>query len=114
MQTPTIVRGKYLVEMNFVYTSSQSFMRTQSEGNGGLLRIMFDDNDDLKIHKAPYPTVPSIAQGVYSTTLYKEVDFAETAAHKFSFTILDPAASTNKGFSIQIDCIKFIPIQDIK
>lgn len=112
MQTPTIVRGKYRVEVDFVYTSSQSFMRTQSDGNGGMLKIMFDDNDDLKVFKAPYTTVPSILQGVYSATLFEEVDFPETSSHKFSFTILDPAASTNKGFSLQLDCIKFIPIKN--
>ena len=110
MTTPTIVRGKYRVELDFVYTSSQSFMRTQSDGNGGMLKIMFDDNDDMKTFKAPYTTVSTIQQGVYSATLYDEVDFAETASHKFSFTILDPAASTNKGFSLQFDCIRFIPI----
>ena len=111
MTTPTIVRGKYRVELDFVYTSSQSFMRTQSDGNGGMLKIMFDDNDDMKTFKAPYTTVSSIQQGVYSTTLFDEVDFAETSTHKFSFTILDPAASTNKGFSLQFDCIRFIPIE---
>ena len=111
MTTPTIVRGKYRVELDFVYTSSQSFMRTQSDGNGGMLKIMFDDNDDMKTFKAPYTTVSTIQQGVYSATLYDEVDFAETASHKFSFTILDPAASTNKGFSLQFDCIRFIPIK---
>ena len=111
MMTPTIVRGKYRVEIDFVYTSSQSFMRTQSDGNGGMLKIMFDDNDDMKTFKAPYTTVSSIQQGVYSTTLFDEVDFAETSTHKFSFTILDPAASTNKGFSLQFDCIRFIPIE---
>ena len=111
MTTPTIVRGKYRVELDFIYTSSQSFMRTQSDGNGGMLKIMFDDNDDMKTFKAPYTTVSTIQQGVYSATLYDEVDFAETASHKFSFTILDPAASTNKGFSLQFDCIRFIPIE---
>lgn len=111
MMTPTIVRGRYRVEIDFVYTSSQSFMRTQSDGNGGLLKIMFDDSEDMKTYKAPYTTVNSIQQGVYSTTLFDEVVFSETSSHKFSFTILDPAASTNKGFSLQFDCIRFIPIE---
>lgn len=111
MTTPTIVRGRYRVEIDFVYTSSQSFMRTQSDGNGGLLKIMFDDSEDMKTYKAPYTTVNSIQQGVYSTTLFDEVVFSETSSHKFSFTILDPAASTNKGFSLQFDCIRFIPIE---
>ncbi len=111
MKTPTIVRGKYRVEIDFVYTSSQSFMRTQSDGNGGLLKISFDDDADQTTFKAPYTTVSSIQQGVYNTTLYDEVEFPQTASHKFSFTILDPAASTNKGFSIQIDCIRFVPVK---
>lgn len=111
MQTPTIVRGKYRVEVDFIYTSSQSFMRTQSDGNGGLLKIQFDDNDGQTVYKAPYTTVPGIQQGVYNTTLFTEVEFSETTSHKFSFTILDPAASTNKGFSLQFDCIRFVPIE---
>ena len=109
MKTPTIVRGKYRVEIDFIYTTSQSFMRTQSDGNGGMLKVSFDD--DQSTFKAPYTTVSSIQQGVYNTTLFEEVEFQTTASHKFSITVLDPAASTNKGFSLQFDCIKFIPIQ---
>lgn len=110
--TPTIVRGKYKVELNFVYTTSQSFMRNQSDGNGGLLKIMFDDNDDQTVYTAPYTKVTSISQGVYTSTLFDEIEFTETSAHKFSFIVLDPAASTNKNFSLQFDCIKFIPIEE--
>ena len=42
---------------------------------------------------------------------YDEVEFPETAAHKFSFVVLDPSASTNSNFSLQFDYIKFIPIE---
>jgi hypothetical protein len=55
--------------------------------------------------------VTSALPGVYTSTIYDEIEFPETAAHDFKFVVLDPAASTNSGFSLQFDCIKFIPIK---
>jgi len=111
MHTPTIVRGKYRVELTLIYMTGHSFMRTMSDGNGGMLKMSFDDSDDQTIFTAPYTKVSSALPGVYTSTLYEEVEFTETASHKFSFIVLDPAASSNKNFSLQFDCIKFIPIQ---
>lgn len=114
MKTPTIVRGKYRVELTLVYMTSNNFMRTMSDGNGGLLKIAFDEeqeNQGYTIYSAPYTKVSSQLPGVYTSTLYEEIEFSETASHKFSFVVLDPAASTNKSFSLQFDCIKFTPIE---
>jgi len=112
MNTPTIVRGKYRVELTIVYMTGNNFMRQQSEGNGGLLKMQFDDSDDFTTFSAPYTKVPSPLPGVYTSTIYDEVEFTETASHKFSFIVLDPAASTNANFSLQFDCIRFVPIED--
>jgi uncharacterized surface protein with fasciclin (FAS1) repeats len=114
MKTPTIVRGKYRVELTLVYMTSNNFMRTMSDGNGGLLKIAFDEEQEKQgytIFNAPYTKVSSQLPGVYTCTLYEEIEFPETASHKFSFVVLDPAASTNKSFSLQFDCIRFIPIE---
>ena len=111
MNTPTIVRGKYKVELTILFMTGNNFMRQQSDGNGGMLKMTFDDNADQTIFTAPYTKVPSPLPGVYSSTLYEEIEFPETASHKFSFVVLDPAASTNSNFSLQFDCIKFIPIE---
>ena len=112
MHTPTIVRGKYRVELTLIYMTGHSFMRTMSDGNGGMLKMSFDDNADQTIFTAPYTKVSSALPGVYTSTLYEEVEFSETASHQFSFIVLDPAASSNKNFSLQFDCIRFIPISN--
>lgn len=112
MPTPTIVRGKYKVEISIIYTATQSFMRQQTKGNGGLLRMSFDDTEESTVFVAPYTKVPSALPGVYTSTIYDEIEFTETAAHNFKFVVLDPAASSEKGFSLQFDCITFTPIEE--
>ena len=110
MRTPTIVRGKYKVELTIIFMTGNNFMRQQTDGNGGMLKMTFDDREDMTLFTAPYTKVNSALPGVYTTTLYDEIEFEETASHQFSFIILDPAASTNNNFSLQFDCITFPPI----
>ena len=110
MRTPTIVRGKYKVELTIIFMTGNNFMRQQTDGNGGMLKMTFDDREDMTLFTAPYTKVNSALPGVYTSTLYDEIEFEETASHQFSFIILDPAASTNSNFSLQFDCIKFTPI----
>ena len=109
MKTPTLVRGKYRVELDFIYTFDHSFMRTMSDGNGGLLKITFDGTDEVLA--SPY-TLAKNAVGVYTSVIYDEIEFDRTANHLMKFIVLDPAASTNSKFSLQFDCIRFIPITD--
>ncbi len=111
MRTPTIVRGKYRVELTLIFMTGNNFMRQQSDGNGGMLKMTFDDNEAYNLFTAPYTKVSSPLPGVYTSTLYDEIEFPVTSSHKFSFVVLDPAASTNSNFSLQFDCIKFIPIE---
>ena len=110
MRTPTIVRGKYKVELTIIFMTGNNFMRQQSDGNGGLLRMAFDNKEEYTTFTAPYTKVTSALPGVYTSTIYEEIEFPETASHQFSFVVLDPAASTNSNFSLQFDCIKFTPI----
>ncbi len=111
MPTPTIIRGKYKVEVSIVCLADHTFMRKISDGNGGMVRISFDDKEEYTTHAAPYTKVTSAVAGVYTSTLYDEIEFPETSSHNFKMVILDPAASTNSKFSLQIDCITFTPIQ---
>jgi hypothetical protein len=104
------VRGKYKVEITIIYLTSNNFMRQQSDGNGGLMKVSFDDNDSMTNYVSPYTQVSSALPGVYTSTLFDAVDFDKTSSHQFKFVVLDPAASTNSNFSLQIDCIRFIPI----
>ncbi len=110
MQTPTIVRGKYRVELTIIYMTGNNSMRQQSDGNGGLLKMQFDDSAETTVFTAPYTKVPSPLPGVYTSTIFDEVYFPQTASHRFSFVVLDPSASTNGNFSLQFDCIRFIPL----
>ena len=110
MRTPTLVRGKYKVTLNFIYLSDHAFMRTMSEGNGGLMKISFDGQDFKNV--SPYTTVTSSLAGVYQSTLYDKIDFSATTNHVFKIVVMDPAASTNSKFSLQLDCITFTPITE--
>lgn len=112
MQTPTLVRGKYRVELDFIYNSlTQQFMKNMTNGsNGGLIKMTFDDAHEQMA--SPYTTITGTKNGVYSTVLYDEIEFEETASHQFKFVIMDPAAGNNKNFYLQFDCIRFIPITE--
>jgi uncharacterized surface protein with fasciclin (FAS1) repeats len=109
MKTPTIVKGKYKAVLSFIYLTDHSFMRQMTDGNGGLMKMTIDDANT--IYTAPYTTVTSAFAGVYQATLYDQIEFNETSSHTFKFVVLDPAASTNSKFSLQLDCITFIPIE---
>lgn len=113
MKSPVLVKGKYKVELTMVYTTTQSFMRLQTDGNGGLLKFSFDEGEEISYstYSSPYTTVSSALPGIYTTTIFGEVEFTETSTHTLTLLVLDPAASTNKGFSLQFDCITFTPIQ---
>jgi uncharacterized surface protein with fasciclin (FAS1) repeats len=109
MKTPTIIKGKYKVELTIVYLTDHDFMRQQTDSNGGLLKISFDN---MTTYTAPYTKVTSASPGVYTSTVFNQIEFNKTASHTFKFVVLDPAASTNSHFSLQIDCITFIPVKD--
>lgn len=109
LTTPTIVRGKYKVELTVIYTTGHSFMRKKSDGSGGTLEITFDDKE--KKFVAPYTMVPSQYAGAYTSTLYDEIEFESTQEHVFKFKVKDAAASSNKGWSLQFDTMTFTPIK---
>lgn len=111
MPTPTLVRGKYKVELALVFTANHVFMRNQTDGNGGLLRLSFDGREDYTVFTAPYTMVPETLPYIYIVTLYDEIEFAQTSSHQFRMVVLDPAASSNGNFSLQFDYIKFTPIE---
>jgi len=122
MKSPTLVKGKYKVTVNMAYLVDQSSMRTSSGCKGGLIKILVDrpedfdpSNDDEenyhKVRVAPYTQISKSQPGVYTGTLYEEIEFDETASHDFTFTILDPAANDKKIY-LQFDIITFTPITE--
>lgn len=112
MNTPTLVKGKYRVELTVAYISALAFMQAQTDGNGGLVKMTFDDREDMQVFTAPYTKVPSkTSYGTHTSVIFDEVDFDVTSPHTFKFTVMDPAASSHNGFSLQFDNIRFIPIK---
>lgn len=113
MRTPTIIRGKYRVEISFVYSSSdhKSIRQMTNGSTGGRIRMTFD-GDNVK-DASPYTTLTNKSkQGLHKATLYDEITFENTSDHEFKFVVLDPAASTNAKYNLQFDCITFIPITE--
>lgn len=108
VKTPALIRGKYKVSLKFVYLSDHNFMRIMSDGNGGLMKISFDGDNVRNV--SPYTTVASNLAGVYEATLYDSITFNTTSTHDFKIVIMDPSASSNTLFSLQLDAITFTPI----
>ena len=109
MKSPTIVRGKYRVDLRFVYLSDHSFMRTMSDGNGGMIKMSFDGENEKSA--TPYTQVTKTSMCTWTSTLYDEIEFEMTSPHVFRFVVMDPTASTNSKFSLQFDCLIFTPIE---
>lgn len=109
MKTPTLIKGKYKVTLHFCYATSMDFMRTLTDGsNGGKMQFSFDDGNTQLI--APYATVSSNTLDDYEATLYDELEFTSTGSHTLKIVVMDPAASTNSNFRIQLDYLLFEPI----
>lgn len=122
VKTPVLVKGKYRVELCYVYATGLNFVRQQNSGsNGGLLSIQIDDRADInadalpeeivaKDFFSPYKEIASSTAGYYTTSLFSEITFDETSEHVFQMTVMDPAASSSTSFYLAFDYIKFIPI----
>lgn len=122
MKSPTLVKGKYRVTVSMAYLTDQSIMRTLSGCKGGLMKVLVDlpeefdaavDDETLynKTLVAPYTEITKSTPGVYTGTIYDEIEFTETASHNFKFIIMDPAASTSSKVYLQFDAITFTPIE---
>lgn len=109
MKTPTLVKGKYKVELTITYTALQSFMKSRTGCKGGEMKISFDGENEKFV--APYTNVTKFVACCSTSTLYDEIEFDQTAAHTFKFVVTDNAASTNSNFSLQFDKITFTPIE---
>ena len=112
MQSPTIVKGKYKVELDYFYihTIHKSLAKLQDGSNGG--RIEFTMDSIHSVTRAPYTEVPGTASGVYTATIYDEIEFDKTASHLLKMVIRDPAASLYNKYTLHFDCIRFTPISE--
>lgn len=111
MQSPIIIEGKYKITLKVCYATSMNFMRTQTSGsNGGSIKFILD-NDETTAKQIPiYANVSSNTLGIYDVLLYEEYDFKKTEPHNLKMIVMDPSASTNAKFRIQLDYLLFEPI----
>lgn len=109
MKTPTIIKGKYKVTLGFCYATSMNFMRTTTGGsNGGKMQFTIDGKNMTEC--TPYTTVQSNTLDCYSYVLYDTITFDETTDHNLKIVVMDPSASTNSSFRIQLDYLLFEPL----
>lgn len=123
MQTPTIVKGKYKVEITMVSTGvALNFIKNYQGSNGGKMHIVVDKEIDPDTKKmvscleefdaTPFPAIKwPLLGGVGTTVLKDEIEFTETKSHNFKFTLMDAAASSNTNYAIHVDVITFTPIE---
>lgn len=113
MKTPTIIQGKYKVILHFCYATSMDFIRTadsSQKSNGGKMQFSFDGQHVIQC--TPYTTVPTNKLDAYSYELYSEIEFDTTSDHTLKIVIMDPAASSNEKFRIQLDYLEFQPLDE--
>lgn len=104
IQTPTILAGKYRVELYYAGSSKLQSLYSQ----GSLVKFTLDDI----MHKV-YIWKGWKSTDVYSSTvLFDEVDFTNTEKHSLKALIMDSNAGTNNNYMQMWDYIKFIPIED--
>ncbi|MCC8173005.1 MAG: DUF5108 domain-containing protein, partial [Odoribacter sp.] len=103
MESPTILKGKYKVELYYGYGTSLSSYRS----GGSATQVSFDNKTTVaEIYKDITNSV-----GVYNITLWDEIEFNETSSHTVKITLLDSRASTDSGYRLQLDYVKFTPIE---
>lgn len=111
METPSVIKGKYKITLQFGYAGTMDFIRKASGGsNGGELKITFDGENETVCK--PYMTIPTSSLDVYQYVIYNELEFTETATHTFKVLVNDPAASSNSNYRIYLDYVLFEPITE--
>ncbi len=116
MNTPTIMKGKYKIIIQFGYATSMDFIKnggTTSNGSGsnrGGMKISFDGENEISCK--PYTSYTGTALDLFQYTAYEELEFNSTTSHTFKLVMDDPAASTQKKYRIYLDYILFEPITE--
>lgn len=102
MSTPVILKGRYKVELYYACAGS---LRDFING-GSKCKFSFDEKvSEVYVYDGAKASV-----GIYSLTLFDEIEFDETEAHNFKVVLMDSRATTNSVYRLQLDYVKFIPI----
>ena len=104
MPSPTILKGKYKVELFYACAGSLS----DFINGGSKCKFIIDETEqEAYIYKGALASV-----GVYSMTLFNEIDFDITSPHDFKVVLLDSRAATHSKYRLQLDYVKFTPINE--
>jgi uncharacterized surface protein with fasciclin (FAS1) repeats len=103
-KTPVIIKGQYKIELFFGYGTSLNTFRT----NGSKCQISFDG---VPKEVLMYKTVTNNVVGLFSVVVAEMFEFETTSSHTFKLVVMDPLASTNSNYRLQLDYMKFTPIK---
>ncbi len=104
MQTPVLLKGRYKIEL--FYASAGSLAPFVS--GGSLCKVSLDaTNNEVYVYDGAKASV-----GIYGMTLFDDIEFDETDSHQFKIVLLDARATTHDKYRLQLDYIKFTPIND--
>ena len=104
MQTPTIIKGKYKVEL--YYAGMLSLANFYAEGS--MVRFNIDDNQKMAYLWKGLERNSGFC--ITSETLFNGIEFETSDTHTFKATIMDILAKTNSRYVQLWDYIKFTPI----
>ncbi len=106
MQTPTLIKGKYKVELFYAGTAAlQSYYAA-----GSLVKFTLDDYlKNLYVWKGMDSKAGSHIRG---DVLFEEVEFETSGTHTFKAVMMDLNASTKSPYRQMWDYVKFTPITE--
>lgn len=105
MTTPTLIAGKYKVELFYGGKSKLYSLYEQ----GSLTKFSIDDEYMRKVYIwKGWPKTE-----IYSSSvIFDEVEFKTTTSHTFKSLLMDSRAGSNNNYMQLWDYVKFTPIQD--
>ena len=119
MQTPSIIKGKYKVTLQFGYATSQLFIKQQSNSNGGQMdfklisgteEVLLNEQTEYKPYTELEGSAPKL--GLYKSVINNEIEFTDTQSYTLKIVLKDPgaSASSNSKYRIYLDYILFEPV----
>lgn len=120
MRMPILVPGKYKVTLRYFYANSmEPFREFNSGSNGGKTTFQFMDNPAKPYTFLMYSGLPSEKNeqnvfvnrmGFYEQELYSDITLNSSGQQWMRITFDDPAASISSVYRLQVDYIKFEPV----
>jgi uncharacterized surface protein with fasciclin (FAS1) repeats len=104
MPSPVILKGRYKVELYYACAGSLS----DFINGGSKCRFSLDDeSSEVYVYDGAKASV-----GIYSLTMFDEIEFDETVDHNFKIVLMDSRATSHSSYRLQLDYVKFIPITE--